>query len=95
MENKAEQIKKALECCHHEGCDNCPGCPYNEENDGTKKSCFLRLMEDSLALIKELTDECANYKSIAEYQQKCNMDRGFEIKRLTEENERLKGAKNE
>lgn len=42
------------------------------------------------ARIKELTEECENYKRIAEYQQNCNMDRGFKIKRLTEENERLK-----
>jgi chromosome segregation ATPase len=40
---------------------------------------------------QELTEECKSYKSIAEYQQSCNMDRGFKIKRLTEENERLRG----
>jgi hypothetical protein len=42
------------------------------------------------ARVKELTEECENYKKVAEYQQNCNMDRGFKIKRLTEENERLK-----
>jgi hypothetical protein len=51
------------------------------------------LFKNTIALIKELTEECENYKSIAEYQQSCNMDRGFKIKRLTEENERLQKAK--
>jgi predicted RNase H-like nuclease (RuvC/YqgF family) len=34
--------------------------------------------------------EIENYKKIAEYQQSLSMDRGFEIKRLKEEIERLK-----
>lgn len=60
-------------------------CPY-----GNRPYCGVDMAKDTLALIKELTEECENYKSIAEYQQSCNMDRGFKIKRLTEENERLK-----
>lgn len=62
MENlNAETIKKALECCHSHSHKHCPECPYNED---TEKTCFMRLMEDALALItsqeqriKELTEE--------------------------------------
>ena len=44
---------------------------------------------DALSLINELTAEAENYKAVAEKQQSISMDRHFEIKRLTEENEKL------
>jgi uncharacterized small protein (DUF1192 family) len=64
MELNAEQVKKALECCHSHSHKNCPNCPYDKQNGGEGKACFMLLMEHSLALIKsqerrigELTEE--------------------------------------
>lgn len=50
-------------------------------------------LEYALCIFNKLTEECENYRDIAEYQQKHNMNRGFELKRLTDENERLKTEK--
>ena len=44
------------------------------------------------AKIKALTEECENYKKVAECQQTISTDRFFDIKRLTEENERLRAS---
>ena len=79
------EIIKALECCFS-NC-SCDGCPITELVD-----CRRQLERNIFALIKELTEECENYKKIAEYQQSLSMDRGFKIKRLTEEVERLSTA---
>lgn len=72
MELNREQIKKALECCHSHSYRNCPKCPYNED---TEKTCFMRLMEDALSLIKELTEK--EKKSDSEYDQA--IKRGYEL----------------
>ena len=64
MENfKAEQVKKALECCYMQGLEhteNCPECPYTN----LYPNCTEYLGKDALALInsqeqriKELTEE--------------------------------------
>ena len=47
-------------------------------------------LEYAIDLINKLTEECNSYRDTAEYQQTANMNRAFELKRLTEENERLK-----
>lgn len=48
MELNREQIKKALECCSKDDCDNCP----NDFGD-----CYSNLAGYALSLIKELTEE--------------------------------------
>ena len=69
MELNAEQIKKALECCSGTEDDrfdvNCNECPFEI---GINECRSL----DSLAfsLIKELTEEVADWKAIAEQYQK-------------------------
>ena len=42
-------------------------------------------------VVNRLQADCENYKQVAENQQKITLDRGFEIKELKAENERLKG----
>ena len=48
MELNAEQIKKGLECCQKDDCDNCPN---------TFGNCYSNLAGHALSLIKELTEE--------------------------------------
>lgn len=52
-----EQIIKALECCtdNHATAD-CEHCPY----EMASANCMVALMKDTLALIKELTDEVSD-----------------------------------
>ena len=47
------EIIKALECCKVG--DDCWACPY--DNVGVYSQCVPKLLEDALALIKELTEE--------------------------------------
>ena len=54
MELNAEQIIKALECCI-EG--ECGGCTYDEQT-----ACKEYLLNDALALIKELTEENEQFR---------------------------------
>lgn len=81
MELNREQIKKALECCTTGTCTECP--KFN------KVPCKIPLMRDALALIKELTEEVASWKEIAEGYQKLFEDCAEDRAKLTEENERL------
>ena len=68
------------------------------ENDKLKKAKYIFSTVDYCAddldkALKEneqLKADCENYKQVAENQQKVTLDKGFEIKRLKEENERLK-----
>jgi hypothetical protein len=72
MENlNAEQVKKALECCHTPLASDCNDCGYRGQSveNGEYIGCSNRLMADALALItsqeqriKELTEE---YESMA------------------------------
>lgn len=55
MERTAEEIMKGLECCgESQDCtqDNMPKCPYYE-----KETCLIELVDDALALIKQLQAE--------------------------------------
>ena len=75
MENlNAEQIKKALECCQKDDCDNCPN---------TFGNCYSNLAGYALSLIKKLTKEVEDLKAIAEQYQK-------QFEDCYEENERLR-----
>lgn len=74
-----ETVIKALECCitkHHENC--CKLGKWHEE-----WNCMTDLMQDALALIKELTE--ANVTQIV-----TAIELDKQVERLTEENERLK-----
>ena len=48
MELNVEQIRKGLECCSKDDCDNCPNSFGN---------CYSNLAKNALALIEELTAE--------------------------------------
>ena len=99
-----EQIIKALECCIKTQCDNC----CNLGNWHEQWNCMTDLMKKALALIKELTEEVADWKAIAEQYQKQCEDSYVELEamrtaansykmhnqKLTEENERLQKALN-
>ena len=81
-----EQIIKALECCGDKN-RNCSDCTFRNIWSG---KCIGELSRNALALIKELTEDAASWKEIAECYQKLFED-GYDDKvRLTEENERLK-----
>ena len=56
-----EQIIKALECCPNDECDKC-GYSFGD--------CQYNLIRDALSLIKELTQEVADWEAIAEQYQK-------------------------
>jgi hypothetical protein len=88
MELNAEQVKKALECCHSHSYKNCPECPYNKD---TKKACFMLLMEHSLALItsqeqriKELTEQA--------YRLECDLQLNADEKAVAKAIEQTKKA---
>ena len=86
-ELKRDLIIKALECCtSSDKSADCPiGCPFGDIN-----SCEESLMYHALSLIKELTEEVASWKAIAEGYQKQFEDCAEDRARLTEENERLR-----
>ena len=85
MELNREKIKKALECCKVG--EDCWACPY--DNVGVYSQCVPKLLEDALSLIKELTEEVADLKAIAEQYQKQFEDCAEDRAKLTEENESL------
>ncbi|MBR2474829.1 MAG: hypothetical protein IKB51_07385 [Clostridia bacterium] len=58
-----EQIIKALECCKANSGVACSGCPYMHEELADGESCSERMALDTLALIKELTEENERYKA--------------------------------
>ena len=82
------EIVKALECCANcESCDfETTDCPLGEEME-----CRSLLAKYALDLINRLQADVENYKKVAEHQQSVTMDRGFEIKKLKAEIERLRG----
>ena len=76
------EIVKALECCSKD--------EINGLNIFTYGGVPMRsLLRYALDLINRLQADAENYKQIAEHQQSVTMDRGFEIKKLKAENERL------
>lgn len=97
MENlNAEQIKKALECCHTPLASDCNDCGYRGQSveNGEYIGCSNRLMADALALItsqeqriKELTEELENERSWADSMIDNLRD---DISELAKENERLR-----
>ena len=92
MPNKLtdKEIKKALEWCE-QFTDNL----VMANIDTKKRTLGLQAMQtckNSLDLINRLQADYENYKQIAENQQSVTMDRGFEIKKLQAENERLRNA---
>lgn len=82
-EQKPEDAMKALEYCSvYKTCDGCP-----HFNGVPEYDCRTKAMANALALLREmkkqirkLEDDVENFKSIAEYQQNCNMKRYFELK---------------
>lgn len=94
MENlNAEQIKKALECCHKESIVLCRECPYTKEYN---EFCANKLMKDALAIItsqeqriKELTQAHEMLSESYDHLEKTKDELSAERSRLTEENERL------
>lgn len=85
MKLNAEQIIKALECCKDESINECVNCPYN-----VFMNCDGRVRNDAFALIKQLTEEVATWKAIAEGYQKKFEDCAEDRARLTDENAELK-----
>ena len=66
MELNAEQIKKALGCCHPPLASDCNDCGYrgiSVEGD-VYIGCSNRLMADALALINQLTEENERLRGI-------------------------------
>ena len=60
MELNREQIIKALECCHSSAIADCKHCTYRGKADDEEDlgiTCLNVLLKDTLALIKELTEE--------------------------------------
>ena len=56
MELNREQIIKALECCNKTNCKECPYTPSGKV-DIFDITCSINMARDTLALIKELTEE--------------------------------------
>lgn len=76
-------VIKSLECCIKTQCENC--CNLGSWHE--QWNCMTDLMKKALNLINEmkkqirvLEDDVENFKSIAEYQQNCNMSRYFILK---------------
>ena len=59
-----DEIKKGLECCREsQDCtqDNMPKCPYYE-----KETCLIELVDDALALIRQLEARVPRWISVEE-----------------------------
>lgn len=84
MKLNREQIVKALECCTEGDCDGCPRYPFF--------GCTKANMAVALALIRELTEEKEGLGYLIDELEKEKRDLFEENKKVTEENERLKGA---
>lgn len=80
-----EQIIKGLECCKVG--DDCWACPY--DNVGVYSQCVPKLLEDALALIKELAEESKKWEEAYECADSACRELSSQCERLTEENERL------
>ena len=87
MELNREQIIKALEYCANH--DECVGvmCPYYATG------CEKLMPKDALSLINELTEEVNDLKEDKELYSVFCEDYKKQIKKLTEENERLRAEK--
>lgn len=88
MEPNAKDIIRAMECCNTDD-GSCLNCPCIDDYN----SC-VGLSKNALALIKQLTEEVADLKAIAEGYQKQFEDCYEEKAKLTEENERLRAENN-
>ena len=79
------EIVKALPKVLYGG-HGCKNCKY--DNGKGDDRCGLKgckIARYALDLINRLQADCENYKQVAEHQQKLNLDKSFEIKRLKEE----------
>ena len=83
-DNKLTDIKELLEYKAKVGCQNC-----DIIGKGCCSTCVNSLIKSFIGLFDRLQADCENYKQVAENQQSVTMDRGFEIKRLTEKVNRL------
>lgn len=86
MELNRDEIIKALECCYTNTL-SCIDCPYQAPDKFFECS---DLVHNAVSLVKELTEENANWEPIAEGYRKQFEDCAEERGKLTEENERLK-----
>lgn len=86
MELNRDEIIKALECCYTNTL-SCIDCPYQAPDKFLECS---DLVHNAVSLVKELTEENANWEPIAEGYRKQFEDCAEERGKLTEENERLK-----
>ncbi len=86
-----EQIKKALECCTSEGCEECPF--YDAREFGDTEKCTGELVKYVPSLIRELTEENESLKQAMEHEHASFMETfgeyGEKCERLTTENDRL------
>lgn len=88
-----EEIIKALECCSV--WENCDGCTYR---NSVALGCTSKMMRAALALIKELTEECKDFKiralraenEAAKYKDRWETSKK-DFERLADENETLRG----
>lgn len=80
MELKRDEIIKALECCINDECDKC-GVPFG--------NCQANLMQDALALIKELSQANEQLSESYDHLEKTKDELFSERARLVLENERL------
>jgi di/tripeptidase len=91
----AEQIKKALKCCHTPLASDCNDCGYRGQSveNGEYIGCSNRLMADALALLNELTEENKAWQmqllSQEEKAGKAYYDLACEVEDLRAENENL------
>ncbi len=90
MENlNADQIVKALECCTRSG-KHCTECVYFYR--AVDDICAPYMIEDALALIKELTEKVENYRNELGEVRFALAEANNDKKELTEENASLKQA---
>lgn len=80
-----EKCKELLEYKAKVNCEMC-----DLKGKGCCITCTYNLIKQFLEIFNRLQADCENYKQVAENQQKITLDRGFEIKELKAEIERLK-----
>jgi hypothetical protein len=87
----AEQIKKALECCKTPLASDCENCSYTGKRleDGVYEGCVNCLVGDALALITSQEQKIAELTEEFAVKVVTLIELDKQIKRLTEENERL------
>ena len=89
MELNAEQIKKALECLNDKHDRICDECPVYKLTDRGYRSCRHVVLEEAVALIKELTEKLEIYRQELGEVRVALAEANNDKRELTEENERL------